>query len=50
MDRDLFQKEHKTHHNFDKPKQQKSQVNGKTEMTQQTQILKAEAKAGRNAR
>lgn len=50
MKKELFEKSHLTHHNFDKPKQQKSQVNGKTEMTHENRILRAEAKAGKQAR
>lgn len=37
----------KNHSNWDKPKFQKSQVNGKTELTLSNQILRSNAKAHR---
>lgn len=50
MDKDLFRKSHKTHHNFDKPNQQKSQVNCRTELGLENVILKVAAKSGKQAR
>lgn len=35
------------HHNWTRPKRSKSQVNGHTEMTQNTFILRSNAKANR---